>query len=98
MSVISYLCSVGASKAELNDEDGLGGDDSVRGGVGRRSDHRVCAALSCPHSKTRIKFNMIFTTLLYLWSVGRSYTTQYGLIWSTKKSILVTYKLQANIA
>lgn len=46
----SYLCSVGAGQAELHDEHRLGGDDGVRGGVGRGSDGRVGAALSCQHS------------------------------------------------
>lgn len=51
LEVDSYLCSVGTGQAEFNDEDRLGGDDGVRGGVGRWSDHWVCAALSCPHRK-----------------------------------------------
>lgn len=49
---MSYLRSVGAGQAELNDEDGLGGDDGVGGGVGRRSDGRVRAALTC-HRRDR---------------------------------------------
>lgn len=46
-----YLRSVGTGQAQLNDEDRLRGDYSVRGGVGRRSDRRVCAALSCQHTE-----------------------------------------------
>lgn len=42
----TYLGSVGTGQAELNDEDGLGGNDSVRGGVGRRSDSWIRAGLS----------------------------------------------------
>lgn len=48
-----YLCSVATGKAQLNDEDRLGGDDGVRGGVGRRSDDWICAALSCHHREQR---------------------------------------------
>lgn len=49
LSVDCYLCSVGAGQAQFNDEDRLGGDNGVGRGVGRRSDHWVCAALSCHH-------------------------------------------------
>jgi len=45
-----YLSSVGTDQAEFNDEDRLRGDDGVRGGVGRRGDHWVRAALSCHQS------------------------------------------------
>lgn len=50
LEVACYLCSVSTGKAEFNDEHRLRGDDGVRGGVGRRSDHRVCAALPCHHT------------------------------------------------
>lgn len=50
LEVDCHLCSVGTGQAEFHDEDRLRGDDGVRGGVGRRSDGWVCAALSCHHT------------------------------------------------
>lgn len=47
--VLRYLSSVSTSQTEFNDEDRFGGDDGVRGGVGRRGDDWVCAAFSCYH-------------------------------------------------
>ena len=48
-----YLCSVGTSQAEFNDEHRLWGDDGVRGGVGRGGDHWVGAGLSCHRTEHR---------------------------------------------
>lgn len=44
--LLRYLGSVSTRQTEFNDEDGLGGDDGVGGGVGRRGDDWVCAAFS----------------------------------------------------
>lgn len=61
LEVDCYLSSVGTGQAEFNDEDRLGGDDGVRGGVGRRSDHWVRAALSCNHTMQR-RVNKVLDT------------------------------------
>lgn len=45
--VLRYLSSVSTRQTEFNDKDRLGGDDGVRGGVGRRGDDWICAAFSC---------------------------------------------------
>lgn len=57
-----YLSPVSTGETEFNDEDGLGGDDGVGRGVGRRTDDRVCAALPCYHGiKSRSQIHHLNT-------------------------------------